>query len=62
MTRSNASTSDCGCCGDMDGGRKLTAPVIGMARASKNARGERGIKEELTVASTAVSMGSGIAW
>ena len=49
VTRSNASTSDCGCGGDMDGGRKLTAPAIGVARASKIARGERGIEEELTV-------------
>ena len=63
VTRSNASTSDCGYGGgDMDDGRKLTAPAIGVARASKIARGEMGIEEELTVASMAVSVGSGTAW
>ena len=35
VTRSNASTSDCGCGGDMDDGWKLTALAIGVARASK---------------------------
>ena len=41
VTRSNASTSDCGCDSDMDGGQKVTAPAIGVARVSKT-RGERG--------------------
>ena len=45
--------------GDMDGGWKLTAPAIGVARASKNARGERGNEEELTAESTVVLASSG---
>ena len=62
VTCSNTSTSNCGYGSDMDGGRKLTAPAIGVARASKITRGERGIEEDLMVASTAVSVGSGTAW